>query len=161
MLLDGSAPGAQGGPLRERLLAEAASADEVRVGRELQLLPPEAALRCLQQVRRVLRPGGRVLVTVDDLEREVGRYLERRRDGARRRAQHLGAVDTACALVNDSFRGVGDGHLYDAEELSRPLERAGFASPQLVDTSPVGDGALVVEATADGVGDRPVRGLES
>jgi len=134
--------------LVDGLPADTSSVDEVHIGRELQRLPRDVASGLLQEARRVLRPGGRLRVSVDDLESEVRRYLDRRAHDSRRRTEELGAVDSACSLLNDFIRSSRSGHLYDSEDLAQSIEGAGFGSVQRLDGVAAIEGTLVVEAEA-------------
>ena len=93
--------------------------------------------RLLAEIRRVLRPGGRVRVSTPDLGRLLGlfRPREERSDDERRYIEliigrHVEGVDPEVAnpvyVLNNNVRDWGHRFLYDAPTLRSAMQRAGF-----------------------------------
>gem|GEM_PF-872408 len=98
----------------------------------IEHLPEQRGLRALEELHRILRPGGVLRMTTPDLQKIIGLYEDRsphisRADYARfldeaSRNRH----DRACQIFNTFMYSWGHRFIYDAEELTAKLELAGF-----------------------------------
>lgn len=112
-----------------------------------------AGERLLGEIRRVLRPGGRLRVSTPDLDRLLGlfRPAEQRSDDERRYIEliidrHVAGVDPAVDnpvyVLNNNVRDWGHRFLYDAPTLRAALERAGFHEIEQFDLQESNDPVL-------------------
>ena len=88
--------------------------------------------RFFSEVRRVLRPGGVARITTPDLKKLIAIYEDRNpaidREGYARFMDEMTATrhDTGCQIFNDFMRLWGHEYVYDEEDLTLKLTRAGF-----------------------------------
>lgn len=112
----------------------------------LEHLSEEAAANCLRECFRVLQPGGTLRLSTPDLGYIVGKYLAR--DVAHRQETaavspwkyDTGTQPTAAQALNDGFYLWEHRHLYDAEDLRRVLEAAGFVDVDVQEAGEPGEG---------------------
>ena len=99
--------------------------------------------RCLEECRRVLRPGGRIRVATPSLDRLRRLYEEEKTELSERYIRW--SIDTfvpeadgylAGFVVNNMFRNWGHEFVYDAQTLTHILGRAGFVD---LEEWPVGE----------------------
>jgi predicted SAM-dependent methyltransferase len=90
-------------------------------------ITPEEALPIMQDLKRVLKPGGVMRIAMPDLESVVSHYLHvpLNKDHVIK-DYHFEHVKTPAEWINMSFRWWGHQWLYDWEELQRRLMEAGF-----------------------------------
>jgi predicted SAM-dependent methyltransferase len=93
-----------------------------------------AGLQLLQEVHRVLRPGGTLRVTTPDLKKIIALYEDRNEamtlaDYSRFLDEMTGRRhERACQVFNDFMRLWGHRYVYDEEDLSVKLVATGFRS---------------------------------
>jgi len=112
----------------------------------LEHLSEGAAAACLRECYRVLQPGGTLRLSTPDLGCLVRNYLAR--DVAHRQETaaaspwkyDTGTLPTAAQALNDGFYLWEHRHLYDAEDLRRVLEAAGFVSVKVQKAGEPGGG---------------------
>ncbi|HEY6141724.1 MAG TPA: methyltransferase domain-containing protein [Thermoanaerobaculia bacterium] len=94
--------------------------------------------KLLAECRRVLRPGGRMRISMPDLDRVVRRYLAGWADGAGEFRDYRRAffgeplLDTPGELLNLSLRGYEHRFLYAEPDIVRMLEQSGFRNVRRV-----------------------------
>jgi hypothetical protein len=84
--------------------------------------PPDSVQHRLGQIRQVLRPAGALRVVTTDVDEMIFQYL-------------LGKVAgqdgvSACAQFNQRLQQLGDGFVYNEQDLTDALMRAGFVDIQ-------------------------------
>lgn len=90
-------------------------------------LKVEEALPVMQDLLRVLKPGGVVRIAMPDLEVVVDNYLHTPLDeDPVIKEFNIDFVKTRAEWINMSFRWWGHQWLYDWEELQRRLKESGF-----------------------------------
>lgn len=126
---------------RRRFPLEDASFDYVYSEHMLEHFTYADALRCLEECRRVLRPGGRIRVATPSLDRIVGLYAQDD-DLARRYVKWSidAFIPSANAYlpgftINNMVRNWGHKFIFDRQTLGHALESAGFVD---VEEYPVG-----------------------
>jgi SAM-dependent methyltransferase len=103
------------------------------------LFYPTDALALLQDIHRILEPGGVVRIVVPDIAQCIQAYQDNDADFFRQRVEHWGAGDGQATRLEHflSYAGAGpdpawlfEAHKfgYDLETLERALRRAGFKS---------------------------------
>ena len=101
------------------------------------LFYPTDAMALLQEIYRILEPGGVVRVVVPDIEQCIRAYQENNKEFFQQRIEHWGAGDGNATRLEHflSYAGAGpdpawlfEAHKfgYDFETLERALQRAGF-----------------------------------
>ncbi len=101
------------------------------------LFYPTDAMALLQEIYRILQPGGVVRIVVPDIEQCIRAYQENNTEFFQQRAEHWGAGDGNATRLEHflSYAGAGpdpawlfEAHKfgYDFETLERALQRAGF-----------------------------------
>ncbi len=109
------------------------SLDWVYAEHLVEHVPPDAAIRWLREIRRVLGPAGLLRLTTPDLDRYVRAYL----DGAQFFREHRRRMRTVLApapempdrpafMLNQIFAFFGHRWIYDEAELRYGLTAAGF-----------------------------------
>ncbi|MEN6546830.1 MAG: methyltransferase domain-containing protein [Armatimonadia bacterium] len=112
----------------------------------LEHLSEGAAAVCLQECYRVLQPGGTLRVSTPDLGYVVGKYVARdlahRQETASVSPWKYGAetLPTDAQALNDGFYLWEHRHLYDAEDLRRVMEAAGFVGVEVQEAGEPGEG---------------------
>jgi predicted SAM-dependent methyltransferase len=107
----------------------------------LEHLPLSAARVLLRECHRVLRPGGRMRVSVPDLEEHVRRYLAGGTGQDERFADYRSAffgeplLQSPGELLNLAMRGWEHQYLYDQRDLEHMLAKAGFTGMQRMEPS--------------------------
>lgn len=102
------------------------------------LFYPTDAMGLLQDIYRILEPGGIVRIVVPDIEQCLRAYQDSNKDFFDKRVEHWGAGDGNATRLEHflSYAGVGpdpawlfEAHKfgYDFETLERALQRAGFS----------------------------------
>lgn len=98
----------------------------------IEHVPREGARILLDEVRRVLRPGGVLRLTTPDLDfllklrEEPGDVGRRYMDWIATRFLGNAALASPPFVINNAFRAWGHQFLYDAETLEADLKTAGF-----------------------------------
>ncbi len=103
------------------------------------LFYPTDALSLLQDIHRILEPGGVVRIVVPDIAQCIQAYQDQDADFFRQRVEHWGAGDGQATRLEHflSYAGAGpdpawlfEAHKfgYDFETLQRALQRAGFST---------------------------------
>ena len=98
----------------------------------IEHLPEQSGLRLLDELRRVLRPGGVLRLTTPDLRKLIALYEDRNPvislADYRRFFDELTAKphERACQVLNDYLRLWGHRYVYDQEDLTAKLAAAGF-----------------------------------
>lgn len=103
------------------------------------LFYPTDAIAMLQEIHRILEPGGVVRIVVPDIEQCLRAYQENNSEFFEKRVEHWGAGDGSATRLEHflSYAGAGpdpawlfEAHKfgYDFETLERALQRAGFKS---------------------------------
>lgn len=101
------------------------------------LFYPTDAIALLQEIYRILEPGGVVRIVVPDIEQCLRAYQENNKEFFQQRIEHWGAGDGNATRLEHflSYAGAGpdpawlfEAHKfgYDFETLERALQRAGF-----------------------------------
>lgn len=101
------------------------------------LFYPTDAMALLQEIYRILQPGGVVRIVVPDIEQCIRAYQENDKEFFQQRVEHWGAGDGNATRLEHflSYAGAGpdpawlfEAHKfgYDFETLERALQRAGF-----------------------------------
>ena len=101
------------------------------------LFYPTDAMALLQEIYRILEPGGVVRIVVPDIEQCIRAYQENKKEFFQQRIEHWGAGDGNATRLEHflSYAGAGpdpawlfEAHKfgYDFETLERALQRAGF-----------------------------------
>ena len=101
------------------------------------LFYPTDAMALLQEIYRILEPGGVVRIVVPDIEQCLRAYQENNKEFFQQRIEHWGAGDGNVTRLEHflSYAGAGpdpawlfEAHKfgYDFETLERALQRAGF-----------------------------------
>lgn len=101
------------------------------------LFYPTDAMALLQEIYRILEPGGVVRIVVPDIEQCLHAYQENNKEFFQRRVEHWGAGDGNATRLEHflSYAGAGpdpawlfEAHKfgYDFETMERALQRAGF-----------------------------------
>ena len=101
------------------------------------LFYPTDAMALLQEIYRILEPGGVVRIVVPDIEQCIRAYQENNKEFFQQRIEHWGAGDGNATRLEHflSYAGAGpdpawlfEAHKfgYDFETLERALQRAGF-----------------------------------
>lgn len=101
------------------------------------LFYPTDAMALLQEIYRILQPGGVVRIVVPDIEQCIRAYQENNKEFFQQRVEHWGAGDGNATRLEHflSYAGAGpdpawlfEAHKfgYDFETLERALQRAGF-----------------------------------
>lgn len=93
----------------------------------LEHLSFEDGILLLRECRIALRPGGILRTAMPDLKALVNRYLDGWRDQAWLQDPAYGYIDSAARMLNHAFYGWNHRYLYDADELRKRLQEAGFA----------------------------------
>ncbi|MHB8997032.1 MAG: class I SAM-dependent methyltransferase [Armatimonadota bacterium] len=131
----------------------------------LEHLPEPAAEVCLRECQRVLQPGGVLHVSTPDLAQAVRKYLAPLEETEADRTtaaevtnwKYPRELPTPAQWLNDGFYLWEHRHLYDEQDLTQALQRAGFVDIRRCGTSDEGaepaarmesriDDSLVVEA---------------
>ena len=82
------------------------------------------AISFLRECHRVLMPGGAIRISTPNLRFLISSYLAGNID----EWGDLWQPDTLCSMMNEGMRAWGHHWVYDAEELVRVLQEAGFNS---------------------------------
>lgn len=101
----------------------------------LEHLPEPAAAVCLRECQRVLQPGGVLRLSTPDLAQTVRKYLAPLEETKADRAiaaevtswKYPRGLPTPAQWLNDGFYLWEHRHLYDEQDLTQALQRAGFA----------------------------------
>lgn len=105
----------------------------------IEHLSEQAGISLLAELRRVLRPGGRVRLTTPDLRKLIALYEDRNPvislADYRRFFDDLTAKrhERPCQVLNDYLRLWGHRYVYDEEDLAAKLEQAGFRDVRCVE----------------------------
>jgi predicted SAM-dependent methyltransferase len=117
---------------RERLPFRSSSFEWVYSEHFVEHLKPGDAISWLQEVRRVLVPGGTLRVTTPDLRRYVDAYLDPGDRFFRLHRERIRAFgvpdmdDRKAFMLNQIFQFWGHRWIYDADELRHAVGEAGF-----------------------------------
>lgn len=106
--------------------------DRIYAEHMLEHLSPDHALQFLREARRVLKPAGVMRIAMPDLERLVSGYGGEWKTFDWVAQPGFSFIETPAEMLNIAFRWWGHKWLYDARELKRMLERAGFADVTFV-----------------------------
>jgi predicted SAM-dependent methyltransferase len=113
---------------------ESGCCDWVYAEHLVEHVTPDAAIRWLTEVRRILAPGGLLRLTTPDLRKYVSGYLGGEGFFAEHRERMIEVLAPAprmperpAFMLNQIFSFYGHRWIYDADELRYVLYRAGFA----------------------------------
>lgn len=107
----------------------------------IEHLKPEVAIAWLQDIRRVVRPGGLLRISTPDLNKYIEGYLDPERaffSEHARRLPNSGVKNVPrrrAWMVNQVFYRWGHRWLYDFEELKHALCEAGFSEQAVTECS--------------------------
>jgi predicted SAM-dependent methyltransferase len=109
----------------------------------IEHLPERAAEVCLRECHRVLQPGGVLRVSTPDLAQAVRKYLAPLSDTEADRAlaaavtnwKYPQSLPTPAQWLNDGFYLWEHRHLYDQQDLTEALQKAGFSDIRRIDSS--------------------------
>jgi predicted SAM-dependent methyltransferase len=129
----------------------------------IEHVPPAEGIAWLADMRRLLRPGGRVRVSTPDLRKYMEGYVDPSAEFFTEHGKVIagmvddpGGVERRAFMVNQTFFRWGHRWMYDFEELRHAAEQAGF-DPGAVEQRACRDSAV----PELGMLDIPTRGHES
>ena len=120
--------------LQRRIPLKDESLERIYLEHVLEHVPYETGIVFLEEARRTLRKGGVIRIAVPDLEDLIEGYYHndwKRFDWVN--WPKYSFIKTKAEMLNIAFRWWGHQHLYDREELTRALSKAGFVKFEFVE----------------------------